>query len=78
MPGGDLQGPRPGARGAFAAVRLLRHSRRWAAALMGPATGGIVPDRTHRLLTRMGFGLSGGNYAPAVTGPPASARVASA
>lgn len=59
---------RPAARGSFAAVRLLRHSRRWAAAqgaeaLMVHATGGIAPDRTHRLLTRMGFGLSGGNYA---------------
>ena len=67
---------RPAARGSFAAVKLLRHSRRWAAAreaetLMVHATGGIAPDRTHRLLTRMGFTLSGGNYAvPLAQGSP--------
>ena len=71
VPGVVGSGPRPGARGSFAAVKLLRHSHRWAAArgaetLMVHATGGIAPDRT-----RMGFQISGGNYAaPLAQGPP--------
>ncbi|MEO5338466.1 MAG: GNAT family N-acetyltransferase [Magnetospirillum sp. WYHS-4] len=57
----------PAARGGPAAVRLLRALRRWAETngardLHVNVTTAIHADRTDRLLRRMGFRQTGGNY----------------
>jgi GNAT superfamily N-acetyltransferase len=57
----------PQARGGSTAVKLLRALRRWstdagALDLHINVTTGIAPARTDRMLRRMGFRQTGGNY----------------
>lgn len=57
----------PKARGGFAAVKLLRGMRKWAAAnraatLYVSVTSGIHADKADRMLRKMGFRQTGGNY----------------
>jgi hypothetical protein len=60
------------ARGSFAALKLLRALRRVALdcaarVLSIHVTTGRSVDRSHRLFTRLGFRLAGGNYLTALS-----------
>ncbi|RHZ91846.1 GNAT family N-acetyltransferase [Cereibacter sphaeroides] len=53
--------------GGSAALGLMEHMLAWAARrgareIMLHATSGIDPDRTHKLVKRLGFGVVGGSY----------------
>ena len=68
-PGASLLGVyvRPEHRGSLAAIKLLHGFRRWAGEqgavrIYAGVTSGIDIARTDRLLKRLGFRMTGGNY----------------
>ena len=60
---------RPDHRGGMAAVKLLHAFRRWSHAhgadqIYVHVTSGVAVARTDKMLRRLGFKQTGGNYGP--------------